>query len=1422
MRRCMYITSPKLPGGVYPLLNDTGAQLSAVSLQLIRRHRLHYSVHGPRHNDPQYILLADRNKKVKRIGTINLPVSIQFSGGKHRAPYTCSKTFEVIDMKYDFILGVDILPHLFPTDDIMNYILLPSKIASPPVITVTTVPASTTTDANSDLSLSRIVSTQPVLEVDHTPTLQYATRENNNSDVVQSSVFDEYVQDRISDYYFRMCMMDVVVGEEKKVALDLKRNSSPKDVRVTVDAENDDRIVSFEEIEIASIDNIEAELNMNASVTSDDVISLSEQISDIGIGDLPPHEIPDKPSASTPPDRENQYKHMRQKILAELSDLLKANESITGFCNSGDSVVKLSVRPEDEEFIYSRQYPIPHALEAVLDAMLEKWFKQGRIMFAPHGCKFNSPLLVAKKKDEHGRMTGIRVCLDVRKLNKYLLENDRFQIPHIPDMLATLAGGKIFGEFDLSEAYFQFKLAVESQMYTAFTWKKQQYMFVSCPYGIKHIPSLFQRFIAQLFKDMPFVFTYIDNICFSSSSWKEHMEQAAAIIERLNSVNLRIKPSSVNLGNHQIKLLGHLITPHGIGIDPEKQEIMLKWPKPSTGKELASFLGLGTFLRDHIRHYADLTAPFEKIKNSSVIAWTPQMEQQWMVIKRAFAAVPFLKFPDFNKRFVIATDASQTGVGGVLYQPNDENNTITADNIVAIVSKQLNQSQQRYPVYKKELWAVVYCLRKFHTFIHGRRDVIVITDHKPLIHILKQQNLCIALQQWLDVLLDYDLSIVYRPGVLHVIPDALSRMYMSSYADNNAVWGTHDNIKILDAFTHCSSPSDFLCQQSIDAIKPTKAMRRRHELTATQRSGGGESDANSSAQQRLLISLTNDHTNRDHQSETPKKIARTKSYFRTVQDISPSSYNAIVSLMMEDNSSYDISEHDVHEFDEATTHFPLYSVDTSNIHHCVGFVLPHHIPLLRSRDSVIISNLTADEKLAVAMEKRGKHSPASEEHKQKLLEEAHAAGHYGEKVMYGIIDKRGYWWPHMRADIRNIISDCRDCQRFTYKREGFHPSQSVNAEHPGDHLQIDLAQFPESMDGYVYCLVLVDVFTGFVFLKPLKDKEAPTVARAIWEIICIIGIPKIIQCDNGTEFANKILQCLCRLTGIDRRYIAPYNPRADGKVERTVKTVKDTIVKLLHGASALWPLFIPFVQLVYNNKVQDLTGSAPFSLMFGRKMNELRDYTRVPHTALNLDDWKTHQEKVLSLILPSISERIKDKQAEMRKKLDNVRKQLIKDELLPGTIVMIKDPEYIMHPSIRPSTQPMWIGPYTVVRRTLYGPYIIRDDTGVVYPRQVNIDQMKVVYSANHVPVSAHSNTDSNYEVDYVIDHRETKDGSMQYFVKWKGYGTKDNSWVNEDDFNDPQPIERYFKLLLAKKKAKRMSMNSILGPETNSYVISL
>jgi RNase H-like domain found in reverse transcriptase/Reverse transcriptase (RNA-dependent DNA polymerase) len=562
------------------------------------------------------------------------------------------------------------------------------------------------------------------------------------------------------------------------------------------------------------------------AIVREDVLSLTDQVSDIGVGVTPPEEMPDKPVSSTPTDVEPQYKIMREKLLRAIIPNLEKNFNCEMFCSHPDSIVKLSVKEENQHKVFRRQYRIAETLKEPTRKILERWFDEGKIIDAPFGCKYNTPLLVVPKFDKDGKVSGIRVCADVRQLNKYLVEDDRFEIPHIPDVLAAFKGATIFGEFDLREAYNQFKIAPEGQSLTAFTFENKQYMFQGCPYGIKHIPSHFQRFITHLFQDMPYVYPYIDNIVFASKTWEEHEEHAKAIIDRLTSVDLTIKATSVNLGNSEIRILGHLIDASGIKLDPEKKRLITEWPQPKTGAEMASFLGLGTYLRDHIRHYAEITAPLEKVKKQKEIKWDDNLVKSFELVKRAFTTAPFLKFPDFNKRFAIATDASWIGVGAVLYQPDDDDDTITGDNIVAICSKKLTETQQRYPIYKKELWAIVYALRKFHSYIWGRPDTVIVTDHKPLIHMFSQTNISVALQQWLDVILNYDLQVKYRPGILHIMPDALSRMYYSVYKNPSIVWGTIDNIKFIQESFKSLSPSDKLCEQSLQNM--TQLTKPKH------------------------------------------------------------------------------------------------------------------------------------------------------------------------------------------------------------------------------------------------------------------------------------------------------------------------------------------------------------------------------------------------------------------------------------------------------------------------------------------------------------------------------------------------------------------------------------------------------------------
>jgi len=1055
------------------------------------------------------------------------------------------------------------------------------------------------------------------------------------------------------------------------------------------------------------------------NTNSIDVEELEQDIRDMGAGDVPVVEEPTRASLATPDDLKEEHDIERANLLFRLKYALEQNAAITGFCVVNEAMVVLEIDPAKKHTLYRRQYPIAERLAHLVSAVIQRWLETGKIMKAPPGCRFNNPLVVAPKKDENGKLTGIRVCLDTRLLNLALIVGDRFQIPEIRNALDVFAGCSIFGEFDLAEAYLQFPLHPDSRQYTAFSWDNQQYMFVGCPYGISFIPSHFQRVMSMIMADLPFTFPYIDNLPFGSKTWEEHEEHAYLIIDRLNKANLRIKPSSVNLGHAQIKCLGHILSAHGTAMDPDKIQTIRDWPLPNTGTELMSFLGLGTYLQRHVRHYAELTARLQSIKFQKHIEWTPELEADFEAVKFAVSNAPFLQFPDYNRAFYIACDASQTGIGGVLYQPLKADEYITPHNIVSIYSHKLTETEQRYPTYKKELFGVVACLRHFHAYVWGRNDLVIITDHKPLLYILNSLKLSPALQQWLDVILDYNFTIQHRPGVLHVLPDQLSRMYVSHY-EKATHWGVtpFDGSNLHDVV---GQPPEDIITSSFPNVNAFSFMR------------GG----NACYQSALMNATSCDND---------------------------SSIIEMRSLHADANSSADLSlfDSDSDSDDDSSD-----TRESSNNH-------------VSNDNSTSDSLAQKDLNLLVELERRGKKMPKSDTERKELISKAHLFGHFGREAIFKKLWNQGHWWPRIRDDITHELKSCDACIRFTVVKMGFDPPKAITANGPGDHIQIDLStHLPPSPDGHQTLLVIIDVFTGFVILRSLKDHEAETVARKLWKVFCLMGFPKILQSDNGGEFVNDVLRAIVKISGIDHRLISAYNPRADGKVERAVGSTTMIIKKLLHGVNENWPIFVPFAQVAFNQKISSLTNSSPFSLMFGRTLNDLTNYNSVDvNNTLSLQEWHEHQEKIISLIYPALSTRIRGVKDKMLKRLYHTRRQLLPNAIPTGSTVMLVDPKRDN------KFEPKYLGPYTIVRRAQNGGYVLKDATGDILHRHVPPDQLKLVdRSGNYL-------ADNIYTVNKIVDHRGNP-GNYEFLVDWKGY--KEQTWEPESNILDYDVVKQYW-----------------------------
>jgi transposase InsO family protein len=1230
-----------------------------------------------------------------------------------------------------------------------------------------------------------------------------------------------------------------------------------------------------------------------------------------GEGRIPFEEQPERVTTSTPANLEQEYQQKRDEILrlAHIQEAIQRNSTITGFCNIPESVLRLKIDPHKgtPALLYARQYPLSQKAIEAADPVIKRWLETGKITRAPAGCQHNNPLTVAPKKDENGQLTGFRVCLDVRKLNTAIIDTDHFQIPLIREVLNNLQGCSIFGEFDLAEAYLQFRLHPDSQQYTAFTWGTEQYMFVGCPFGLYNMPSHFQRIIQFVFSGIPATFPYFDNIPFGSRTWDEHETHTYAILDLCNRYNLRIKPSSIKIGQAELNCLGHRLTATGIAISPDKLVKIKDWPRPRTGKQMASFLGLITFIRQHVRHFADLTAEFDTLKRSTTdIEWTDARIHQFEMIKHAVTHAPQLLFPDFNRPFYLATDASCVGIGGVLYQPADgDQEDITPYNIVAICSKKLNPCQRRYSTYKKELYGVVYCMRQFHQYIWGHQ-LVIITDHKPLVYIQTSVQLAHALQQWLDVILDYHFTIKHRPGVLHVLPDALSRMYEACYT---SAWG----VPVMDPH-HAIQQHQLGVDESIlqDMSQPPPLLDTRapparsrtctpkRTITSASASRGGDmnldiaicvnSDSDAKAENEdkdgkfpLLDNQTvrsnglpfNEHvevrrvvgagyglfTRPGVTIEQGQHIARLGGelididefwerypnqrdaryvvhvggrYYRdTANDLA--SLGRYINIKVNGNTSlvcyppHQCRFKAIRRIPPQTQIFGTYG---TNSYHARGYAISvselpaaadashpapeqeedelehkHDDPQAQLQDSDVamlevepgIPTRSVDEekRILLAMEDRGKISPASEEERTRLIDEEHARGHFGREAVYHALRRRKYWWIGIRRDIQRRVRNCIPCLRTVIAKTGFDPATPISAALPWDHIQMDsIIGLPISVPGgYTAILVIVDVCTGFIILRPVTDIRAETIAPILWQLFNDFGFPRVIQSDNGSEYTSRVVQEMVRLSGVEHRHITPYQPRTDGKVERNIGTVKQIIKKHLHGVFTSWPAFVPWAQSCVNNKITQLTGSTPFALMFGRRFNPYKDYSSTdPLDTMHETEWARIQDQMMNVVYPSIAERVALQKTIMATRM-NRRTRAI--NYRKGDIVMLKRHERVMGQPIG-TLENEYIGPYMIESKNRTGAITLIASNGTPLPRLVRPNQLKFV---------SHFSPDFKqdvYEVEAILDHRGEGD-NREYKVRWKGYSPDEDTWEPVSNLFDAEwSINKYLQSLTPTQVAHR------------------
>jgi hypothetical protein len=469
-------------------------------------------------------------------------------------------------------------------------------------------------------------------------------------------------------------------------------------------------------------------------------------------------------------------------LAEEMSDAISALDSEfdangklrpQNACSHPASVIRLEGKDGSIEPIWRTQYPLPKAAEQAVDATVEGWIKKGYVVDADPGSPWNFPLTVAAKKDLLGNKVDVRVCLDSRALNAKLKEF-KYPVPRIMQMYEQVAGHEFYSSIDLRDAYMQWALHPDDQDKLVFTHGKRRLRSVRAMFGLAPMTSYYQHGMDLILADCAsFALSYIDDIVVFSHSLTDHIVHLQKVLRLLTKIGLRVNKAKCQLFRSSMILLGFMISKEGSWPETRKLECLWDWPQPCSGKEIQRFLGFVNYFRRYVPLMAKLAAPLDRLRHERNLTgkWGTEEQKSFDQLRAAIYNAPMLCFPDFEKLFFVATDASNYGIGAVLFQKAG-NGSIQ---YVRFASRALSKGERNYSATKKELLGIVYALESFRDYIWGQKFTLY-TDHRALVFMFIQKHLNRMLCSWLDELLEFSFEVVHLPGVENVIPDILSRI----------------------------------------------------------------------------------------------------------------------------------------------------------------------------------------------------------------------------------------------------------------------------------------------------------------------------------------------------------------------------------------------------------------------------------------------------------------------------------------------------------------------------------------------------------------------------------------------------------------------------------------------------------------------
>ena len=428
------------------------------------------------------------------------------------------------------------------------------------------------------------------------------------------------------------------------------------------------------------------------------------------------------------------------QLLIEEADALAIDHDDVGCITELLMDIKLNHTSPVQKNYVAVPRPLYPEVKAYIEDLLNKNFIRRSTS------SYSSRVVCVRKKDQ-----SLRLCVDYRELNRKS-HVGRHPIPRIQETLDNLGGNSWFSVLDQGKAYHQGFLKAESQPLTAFITPWGLYEWVRIPFGLCNAPASFQRFMETCLKDLrdEICVPCLDDIIVFSKSFDEHIEHLRKVLQRLKEHGVKPKPKECTMFQREVLFLGRIVSEEGYKLDPSTVAPILRMKEtpPKTVNEARKLMGFLNYYRRYIENFSRIAKPIydlvklvddhdtnanpkRKYRNQPLpnqqVSWTSAHQSALEGLIQCLVSVPVMAYPEPNSPFVLHTDASESGLGAVLYQ---QQNDILR--VIAYGSRTLTTAEKNYHLHSGKLeflalkWAICEQLRDY---LYYAPSFVVFTDN---------------------------------------------------------------------------------------------------------------------------------------------------------------------------------------------------------------------------------------------------------------------------------------------------------------------------------------------------------------------------------------------------------------------------------------------------------------------------------------------------------------------------------------------------------------------------------------------------------------------------------------------------------------------------------------------------------------------